>query len=536
MSEINLNVNFMCEIEKLNKLDKQLFLLTIEMLENDDTLIVDSLGQRQLELIGNLFVNSYVSKKILPTPNESLLQSTIVYNNFVEWCKENKTCDKLFDYFTQTRFTQLFGQHFTQKRTAEGKFWKNITIKENISVNKQSISERLYSIYNSIFGYTFRTTMDDIENNDDQSNYLEQSTECEYDIVDIEENKQIVTNKPSLVYLDLIDFCNKNHYKLKYINYVDSELIFEMINTNLNENLKMKIVPYRNRHVVNSLDYLNDVNIPENYQVTIHKLLNNFVISRQTPHINLHIEQYYTKLSSFANLDDNDVVRANDDRYKNFTAMYNKGDFCENTLVTISEYCDRGDLLDFIRNNYKKFSPVHWKALFFQVISTLSIIQSKYPSFRHNNLKSNELFVTKIVKKNNKFTYKVQKSIYVVPNIGYQIKIDNFDFANINDVAENPKLDLSWVKFIPIVKTQNRYYDMHFFFNTLIQNGFIAGFMKDNDIPTEVKEFIKKIVPNEYRGLKKETVTNRGRLIPNDEYLLPNNVLLNDEYFAEFRI
>lgn len=534
MSKINLNINFICEIEKLNKLDKQLFLLTLEMLENDDTLGIDNLGQRQLELIGNLFVNAYISKKISQTENDSLTQSTIVYNNFVEWCKENKICDKLFDYFTQTRFTQLFGQRFTQKRTAEGKFWKNIIIKEN--TNKQSIPERLCSIYNSIFGLTFRTTITDIENTNEQSNYLEQSTECENDVLDIEESIPIITNEPSLGCLDIVDFCNKNNYKLKYVNYVDGELIFDIINTNLNENLKMKIVPYKNNHIVNSLDYLNDKNIPENYQATIHKLLNNFVILHQTPHINLHIAQYYTKLSSFTNLDADNVVRENDDRYKNFTTMYNKGDFCENALVLISEYCDKGDLLDFIRNNYKNFTPIHWKVFFFQIISTLSTIQSKYPSFRHNNLKSNELFVTKIVKKNNTFEYRVQKKTYIVPNIGYQIKFDNFDFANVNDIVCNPKLDLSWVKAIPIAKTQNRYYDMHFFFNTLIQIGFVTtGFMNDNDIPTEVKEFIKRIVPDKYRGLKKETVTNRGRLVADDEYLLPDDVLKHDKYFAEFR-
>lgn len=535
MEEIKANINCNPEIEKLSKLDKQLFFLTLEMLENDDTLIIDGLGQRQLELIGNLFVSTYISKKILPTENESLLQSTVVYNNFIEWCKENKVCDKLYDYFTQTRFTQLLGKHFTQKRTSDGKFWKNITIRENANLSNESISERLQSIYTSAFGSMFQITMNNIlDENNNQSNYIEQ-TECENNIIDLEESNPNIVNEPRLAYLDLVDFCTKNNYKLIYANYLNGELIFNMINTNLNKNLKMKIIPYKNNHIVNSLDYLNDKSIPENYQLTIHKLLNKFVISRQTPHINLHIEQYYTKLASFTDLDANNVVRSNDDRYKNFKSIYDKGDFCSDALVTISEHCNKGDLLDFIRMNYKKFSQIYWKVIFFQMISTLSVIQSKYPSFRHNNLKSNEFFVTKLNNKKNSFTYRVQKSTYKVPNIGYQIKMDNFDFANINDVAENPKLDLHWVKSIPIIKTQNRYYDMHYFFNTLIQNGFISGFMKDKLIPEDVKSFIKRIVPDKYHGLTKDTVTNKGRLIPDDEYILPNDVLLNDPYFAEFR-
>ncbi len=115
------------------------------MLESNDKICVDELGQHQLSLIGNVFVNSYISKTILPTQNESLLQSTIVYNNFVEWCKENKICDKRFDYFTQTRFTQLLGQQFIQKRISDGKFWKNITFNDNKNIVNYSIAERLYS-------------------------------------------------------------------------------------------------------------------------------------------------------------------------------------------------------------------------------------------------------------------------------------------------------------------------------------------------------------------------------------------------------
>jgi hypothetical protein len=296
----------------------------------------------------------------------------------------------------------------------------------------------------------------------------------------------------------------------------------------------MKIIPYKNKHIVNSLDYLNDKNIAENYQMKLHAQLNQFVISKQTPHINLHVARYYTNLAFFTDLQKNGVILQNDSKYEQFIESWNRKELCENALVIISENCDRGDLLDFIRKHYNKFEAIHWKVIFFQVISTLSIIQSKFPSFRHNNLKSNEIFVTKVSIKRGTYTYRVQNLTYKVPNIGYQIKFDNFDWANMEDL-ENPKLDEKWVHTISVIKDQNRYYDMHYFFNTLIQKGFIGGFMSDSSIPVEVKEFIKRIVPDKYRGLDKANVHERGRLIPNDEYLIPNDVLKNDPYFAEFR-
>ena len=61
----------------------------------------------------------------------------------------------------------------------------------------------------------------------------------------------------------------------------------------------------------------------------------------------------------------------------------------------MSEWANKGDLLDFIRRHYNKLTLIHWKVFLFQIISTLAVIQSKFPSFRHNDLKANNILVHK---------------------------------------------------------------------------------------------------------------------------------------------
>ena len=72
--------------------------------------------------------------------------------------------------------------------------------------------------------------------------------------------------------------------------------------------------------------------------------------------------------------------------------------------------------------------------------------------------------------KNNKFKYKINGKEYVIPNIGLQIKIWDFDFACIPGIVNNKKVDAEWTNRINVDQKQNQYYDIHFFFNTLKKN------------------------------------------------------------------
>ena len=276
-----------------------------------------------------------------------------------------------------------------------------------------------------------------------------------------------------------------------------------------------------------------DIRRPENAEINMIKILSKLIINKQTPHIVLPIGTFDTKIDNFVNLIDDKVVENDNKKYIEFVKKYKKGEYYDNVSVLISEWANRGDFLDYIRKYYKEFSPIHWKVFFFQIISSLAVIQSQYPSFRHNDLKGNNILIHRINKENSYFNYRVVRTNYKIPNIGYQLKLWDFDFACIPGVVDNQKVKMGWTKAINVTPDKNRYYDLHYFFNTLIKKGFFPQFMSDDHIPQDAKNFVKRIVPEKYQ--KGKFVHERGRILINHEHVIPDDILKYDEYFAEFR-
>jgi serine/threonine protein kinase len=272
---------------------------------------------------------------------------------------------------------------------------------------------------------------------------------------------------------------------------------------------------------------------PENVELLMIKLLSYFVINKKTPHIILPITTFNTSIKPFLGLTKDDIV--NSKKFDIFLCKYNKGEYYNNVSVLISEWANSGDLLDYIRKNYKKFKIKDWRTIFFQFLSVLAIIQDKYPAFRHNDLKANNLLVQaiEIPEANKKHLYRINNQTYVVPNIGFQIKLWDFDFACIKGVVDNAKVDADWTKKINISSEQNRYYDVHYFFNTLYRKGFFPEFITDEAIPDKVKEFVSRIIPEKFRT--GQYVSDRGRVLINEEYLIPDDILKNDVFFKIMR-
>jgi serine/threonine protein kinase len=296
-------------------------------------------------------------------------------------------------------------------------------------------------------------------------------------------------------------------------------------------NYAVKIVAYPRKE--NYGDLFN-VKRPENAELLMIKLLSYFVRNNQTPHIVLPMTTFNTSIKPFLSLPKNNIV--NNKKFDQFIKRYKKGEYYENVSVLISEWANSGDLLDYIRENYKKFKLNHWRTLFFQFLSVMSIIQAKYPGFRHNDLKANNLLVNEIgtTHTNSKFQYKINGQSYVVPNIGFQVKLWDYDFACIPGLIDNSKVDAEWTSKINISATKNRYYDIHYFFNTLTKKGFFPQFWTEPEIPVKVKEFVKRVVPEKYQ--KGEFVSERGRILVNDEYLTPDEIIKTDKLFKIMRI
>jgi hypothetical protein len=295
-------------------------------------------------------------------------------------------------------------------------------------------------------------------------------------------------------------------------------------------NYAVKVVAYPKKEKYGDL---NDARRPENAELMMIRLLSYFVIKKQTPHIVLPIATFYTNITPFLNLIEGNYVDNDNKRYQEFIDKYKAGEYFDTVSILISEWANRGDLLDFIKNNYKEFTTLHWKVIFFQIISVLAVIQSKFPSFRHNDMKANNVLIHKIEKRGTIFSYVVCKKKYFIPNIGYQIKLWDFDFACIPGIVENAKVSANWTDAINVKPVQNRYYDMHYFFNTLIKKGFFPELLEDPSIDDEIKKFVNRIVPQKYQY--GDCVTKRGRILTDEEYLIPDNVLRNDPFFEEFR-
>jgi hypothetical protein len=290
----------------------------------------------------------------------------------------------------------------------------------------------------------------------------------------------------------------------------------------------VKIVAYPKKE--NYGDMYN-IKRPENAELMMIKLLSQFVINSETPHVVLPITTFNTSIKPFLSLTKNNIVDSK--KFEQFVEKYDKGEYYQNVSVLISEWANGGDLLDYIRKHYKTFKIRHWRTIFFQILSVLAIIQAKYPSFRHNDLKGNNLLVNLIDMSKKKYKYVINNQIYIVPNIGFQLKLWDFDFACIPGIVDNSKVDSDWTNKINITPQQNRYYDVHYFFNTFTRKGFFSEFWTEKEIPDKVKEFVKRVVPEKYTNGK--LVSEKGRILVNDEYLIADEILKNDIFFKVMR-
>jgi hypothetical protein len=136
---------------------------------------------------------------------------------------------------------------------------------------------------------------------------------------------------------------------------------------------------------------------------------------------------------------------------------------------------------------------------------------------------------------------------FYVPNIGLRCKIWDFDFACIPGIVENAKVNAEWTNRINVKAKGHKYYDVHYFFNTLVSKGFINNFFGDGAngkplVHKEVTDFIDRILPNKLK--KGEYVTERGRLLLDFDELnkikhlnnkTPEEIINNDPFFAKMR-
>ena len=360
---------------------------------------------------------------------------------------------------------------------------------------------------------------------------LDNKSSSETDFSKSEDIRDLMPKK----YIDFSKAITQLGGKLLYIKSGSTGHTFKGVYPPLENNLidlrksyAVKIVAYPKKE--NYGDMYN-IKRPENAELMMIKLLSQFVRRSETPHIVLPITTFNTSIKPFLSLAKSNLVDSK--KFDQFLERYEKGEYYQNVSVLISEWANGGDLLDYLRKNYKSFKIRHWRTIFYQFLSVLAIIQAKYPSFRHNDLKGNNLLINIIDMSKKKYKYVINGQIYIVPNIGFQIKLWDFDFACIPSLVNNSKVESEWTNKINITPQQNRYYDIHYFFNTLTRKGFFPEFWTEPEIPEKVKEFVNRIVPEKYKSGK--LVSEKGRILINDEYLIADEILKNDPFFKVMR-
>lgn len=335
--------------------------------------------------------------------------------------------------------------------------------------------------------------------------------------------------------MDIKELFLSMNVKLKYLKSGTTGHTFKAVSRiDKNSEFAVKVCAYPRD------DYggMGNLSRPENAELRMLKLLSYFVIKKCTPHFVLPIGTFNTRITNFIKVQN--IININDERnemYKKFINRYHKGYFEDLVSVLISEWCNGGDLLDYIRKNYASMAARHWRVIFFQILFTLALIHEKYPAFRHNDMKANNILVQLTEIKKNKpeccYRYNIENTKFIIPNINLQIKIWDFDFACIDGIIENNKVNAEWTKKINITKKENKYYDIHYFFNTLISKRFFPQFY-DGGAPPEIVEFIHRVVPEKFRNGSKY-VNKKGRILVDTEYTTPYKVIMTDPLFDKYR-
>ena len=348
----------------------------------------------------------------------------------------------------------------------------------------------------------------------------------DFDTCETETASSAILNKKIL---DVKELFASMNVKLKYLKSGTTGHTFKAISSSdKNIAFAVKVCAYPK----DEYGSMNNISRPENTEIRMLKLLSGFVIKRCTPHFVLPIGTFNTSITNFIKVPHNviDLTDKKNQMYKNFISRYKNDEFEDFVSVLISEWCNGGDLLDYIRKNYKTMDLRCWVVICFQILFTLALLHNKYPSFRHNDMKANNILVqlTDITKDNTRkaYRYNIGNQKFVIPDINIQIKIWDFDFACIDGVIENNKVNSKWTDKINVSKKENKYYDMHYFFNTLTSPRFFPQFY-EGGAPPEIVDFVHRIIPEKYR-INSKLVSKKGRIQTDVEFTTPYRVITED--------
>jgi len=283
---------------------------------------------------------------------------------------------------------------------------------------------------------------------------------------------------------------------------------------------------------------------PANIEVNVGKEISTYVNNNETPHINRIHESFRCSIADLKHL-----------------KSFEKSPWMKETKELLKKneilpfvniyFMDLGtiDLHKFIKYRCEK-KNIEFKEileLFFQVIHTLSVIQSHLKHYRHNDLKTNNLLVevsgNNLDRDFNTFNlcdqYTNGGKNFFIPYRGYTVKIIDYDFT-YSQKYQNAKItsykdtNFKTIGYGPFV---NPVFDVHFLLNSFYSSETIM-----KKIP-KFKKFIEMIIPancigqqNEYVERNKLTayyVNGKTNYIP-PKMLTPIELIHFTKYFDNY--
>ena len=329
----------------------------------------------------------------------------------------------------------------------------------------------------------------------------------------------LINNKDSKQDIDIYnnyktDILN-TRFKITSFNNDTKQIILKRYSDEFPTSIKISFYKY-NDTKINSLD------TEINNDSLLSYLLSQLILNKQTTHILLpilNIDMLFTDIEH---------VLKNDDCYDKIKSAINNNEISNICCCQLREQFFKIMVLE----DYLSKNKCSHKGLIFQVIHTLAVLQTQYPGFRHNNLLLKNIVIY-LKKKNNQYNIynnfnKKSNEKFYVPNIGFDIKITNFENTIIPNVYGSFNINNPNIKF---ADQPNSYYDIYTFLNDFI-NIIKKELEDEKKCNRETIEFFNKIIPVHLRDDKSNKSTNKF----NKNYNIISPVdLLNDPYFDEYK-
>jgi len=297
-------------------------------------------------------------------------------------------------------------------------------------------------------------------------------------LFDVLYNKKM-ERKVSIGHVNISDI-NIDNIKKNYHGEQLKKLINNVFNRDITfiEKSGLKLI-FKVNDIDNNVDLV--LNIYNNEETGLYNIINmnkimtylfsDLVINKMTKHILMNIFNFDVNSGDLLRY----IEKFTDDEsiLKIFHKKSNK------VSIEIREHYFKMDTLFNILNDKNMVIDENiMKVIIFQVLHTLAVIQSKYPKFRHNNLDIKNIYCYLKEKNSNTYEYELDGYKYIIPNIGLELKITNFDESIIAGELDNESL-------IDTLKNVDNKYDV---------NKFLHSLLKVNTLSSAVINLIKKMI------------------------------------------